>query len=88
MGLRRLFTEHPDSVGESYLQHAGMATSFGLRMLCGGVACLLHAIFPFAFRRTGSDCIIDLHERMVMRRSASARGTASARAHPRVTAAH
>jgi hypothetical protein len=82
MGLRRLFTEHPDSVGETYLQHAGVATSFGVRMLFGGVACLLHAIFPFAFRRTGSDCITDLHDRMVMHRAASAH------AHTRVTAAH
>ena len=82
MGLRRLFTEHPDSVGESYLQHAGVATAFGVRMMFGGIACLLHANFPFAFRRTGSDCITDLHERMVLHRSASAR------AHTRVTAAH
>jgi len=82
MGLRRLFTEHPDSVGESYLQHAGVATSFGLRMMFGGVACLLHAIFPFAFRRTGSDCITELHERMVLHRATSAR------AHTRATAAH
>ena len=82
MGLRRLFTEHPDSVGESYLQHAAVATSFGFRMLGGGVACLLHAIFPFAFRRTGSECISDLHERMVMHRATAGR------AHTRVTAAH
>jgi hypothetical protein len=82
MSLRRLFTEHPESVGESYLQHASVATSFGLRMLFGGIACLLHAIFPFAFRRTGSECITELHERMVTHR------TASAGAQTRVTAAH
>jgi len=82
MRLRRLFTEHPDSVGETYLQHATVATGFGVRMLFGGMACLLHAIFPFAFRRTGSDCITDLHDRMVMHRAASTR------AHTRVTAAH
>ncbi|HEY1283357.1 MAG TPA: DUF6356 family protein [Steroidobacteraceae bacterium] len=82
MGLRRLFTEHPDSVGETYLQHASTATCFGVRMLFGGVACLLHAIFPFAFRRTGSECIAELHERMVLHR------TAASRAQTRITAAH
>jgi len=82
MGLRRLFTEHPGSVGETYLQHASVATGFGLRMVFGGIACLLHAIFPFAFRHTGSHCITDLHERMVLHRSTSPR------AHTRVTAAH
>jgi uncharacterized protein DUF6356 len=87
MGLRRLFTEHPDSVGETYLQHAAMATGFGMRMLCGGMACLLHAIFPFAFRRTGSECITELYDRMVIHRAASTRA-ASPRAHTRVTAAH
>jgi hypothetical protein len=80
MGLRRLFTEHPESVGESYLQHLCVASSFAARMVLGGVACLLHAVFPFAFRRTGSDCITELHERMVLHRS-------SARASTRVTAA-
>jgi hypothetical protein len=45
-------------------------------MLGGGLACLLHAIFPFAFRRTGSECITELHERMVTHRNNSA-----ARAH-------
>ena len=82
MGLRRLFTEHPESVGETYLQHASVAVGFGVRMLFGGVACLLHAILPFAFRRTGSECITDLHERMVQHRAASTH------AQPRVTAAH
>jgi hypothetical protein len=78
MGLRRLFTEHPESVGETYLQHATVATGFGLRMLFGGFACLLHAIFPFAFRHTGSECITELHERMVMHRAAAARAHGSA----------
>lgn len=80
MGIRRLFTEHPESVGETYLQHLFAASGFAVRMVFGGVACLLHAIFPFAFRRTGSECIETLHERMVRNRS-------SAGAHSRATVA-
>jgi hypothetical protein len=68
MGLRRLFTDHPASVGESYLQHLCVAASFGAQMMLGAAACFLHAILPFAFRRTGSECIEQLHDRMVVNR--------------------
>ena len=67
MSLHRLFTDHPDSVGESYVQHMGAAGGFGLRMVLGGLACLVHALLPFLFQRTGSNCVTDLHQRMVAR---------------------
>jgi hypothetical protein len=68
MGIRRLFTEHPASVGETYLQHLCSASGFAFRMLIGAVACFLHALLPFAFQHTGSDCIETLHERMIVKR--------------------
>jgi len=67
--MKRLFTDHPASVGESYGQHFGMATSFGTTMIVAGFACLLHGIFPFLFKKTGSNAIRRLHERMVTNRS-------------------
>jgi hypothetical protein len=67
MTPRRLFTEHPESVGESYADHLWAAGGFGLRMVLGGLACLVHALLPFLFQRTASDCIADLHQRMVAR---------------------
>lgn len=63
------FTDHPASVGESYGQHLAMATGFGLRMIGGGIACLLHGLLPFTFTRTGSRVIADLHGRMITNRS-------------------
>ncbi|MEJ0035158.1 MAG: DUF6356 family protein [Gammaproteobacteria bacterium] len=72
MGIRRLFTEHPASVGETYLEHLCTAIGFSSRMLLGGVACFFHALLPFAFRRTGSECIQQLHDRMVMNRNTHA----------------
>lgn len=66
--LKRLFTAHPASVGESYLQHLGVAVSFGLRMLAGGLACLVHGLFPFLFVTTGSSTVRHLHRRMVTHR--------------------
>lgn len=62
------FTEHPSAVGESYLAHLRTAAGFGWEMIAGGIACLVHALLPFLFVRTGSDCICRLHERMHARR--------------------
>ena len=45
-----------------------MASGFGLRMIAGGLACLVHGIFPFLFTRTGSEAIRELHARMVTHR--------------------
>jgi len=63
------FTEHPASVGEGYFSHMGMAIGFGVRMLVCGVACLIHAVLPFLFVKTGSNTIARLHDTMVINRN-------------------
>jgi hypothetical protein len=68
MRAARLFTEHPESVGETYGQHMLHAGHFGLRMIGGGIACLVHAALPFLFCKTGSRAIAELNERMVIQR--------------------
>lgn len=85
MGIRRLFTEHPASVGETYFQHLCAASGFATRMFFGAIACFLHALLPFAFQHTGSDCIESLHDRMITKRRRNARPV-SAHA-PRASAA-
>jgi len=69
MNLLRAFTEHPASVGESYFGHLLQASTFGLRMIFAGVACVLHGIFPFLFVTTGSDAMKGLNEEMSARRA-------------------
>ena len=64
----RLFTDHPDSVGETYAQHFGQAMGFGFRMIWGGIVCMVHALIPGICPTKGSDMICDLHERMVTNR--------------------
>ena len=76
--LRRLFTEHPASVDETYLEHMQVATSFGTHMILAGLACLVHAVFPFLFVKTGSLAIAALHERMVSKRRRHAPGRLAA----------
>lgn len=76
MSMKALFTEHPDSVGESYVEHMGQAGYFGSRMILAGVACLLHGLLPFLFTRTGSRTIQHLHDRMVANRVRAQRDAA------------
>lgn len=52
------FTQHPHSINESYLEHAYFAGRFGLSMMIAGFACVIHAIFPFVFKKTASDMLI------------------------------
>ncbi len=66
--LNRLFLDHPRSVGESYSEHMTMAGSFGLAMLVGGCACLVHAVLPCLFTSTGSGIVARLYRRMVTHR--------------------
>jgi hypothetical protein len=57
------FTAHPASVGEGYGEHFVFAFAFGARMALGGVAAMVHAIFPFAFITTGSRALDELNAR-------------------------
>jgi hypothetical protein len=71
--LRSLFTEHPASVDETYLQHCISALSFGTKMVVAGVACMVHGLLPALFVTRGSDTICALHERMVVKRRDNSR---------------
>lgn len=68
MLTRVSFTEHPRQVGESYLEHLGVAAAFGGQMIVGGIACLIHGVLPFLCTTSGSRTIASLHRRMVMGR--------------------
>ena len=67
--IERYFIEHPRSVGESYAEHLQAAGSFGATMIVAGLACLVHAIVPGLFIKTGSSAIVRLHDRMIVNRS-------------------
>ena len=66
--LKALFTDHPASVDETYWEHLAVALGFGLTLLAASLACLVHAILPFLFVKTGSSLIDRLHDRMVVNR--------------------
>ena len=68
--LNRWFVSHPKSVGETYLEHASVAGRFGATMVVGGVACMIHAVFPALFPHAASDRVKRLYLRMKSRQPA------------------
>lgn len=68
--LNKLFRDHPAEVGESYGEHFHAAGGFGLRMVAGGMACMVHAVVPALFVTTGSGTVKRLYEQMVAKRAA------------------
>lgn len=63
------FNRHPRDVGETYGEHLAQASGFGASLVTAGLACLVHAVFPFWFERTASRRVQDLHARMSRRRA-------------------
>lgn len=61
--IARIFTNHPASVGESYLEHAAFASRFSLTLFGAACAAMVHAILPFAFEKTASTAVARLYER-------------------------
>jgi len=62
--FRKLFTDHPEAVGETYGEHFAVAASFGFTMIAGGIACLVHALVPGLCKTTGSETIRSLYDRI------------------------
>lgn len=61
--LSRLFHDHPQSVGETYGQHARFAFGISMRLFGAAFAALVHAILPWTFEKTASTIVADLHQR-------------------------
>ncbi|MDH3450971.1 MAG: DUF6356 family protein [Gammaproteobacteria bacterium] len=66
--MLKLFTRHPATVGESYLEHLFAAGGFAVSLLLATVACAVHALLPFLFEQTASARIAALYARMVSNR--------------------
>lgn len=66
--MLRAFTDHPESVGETYLEHMGSAWGFAGVMALAALCCFLHGVFPFAFQKSGSRRVAALYQRMVTNR--------------------
>jgi hypothetical protein len=61
--IARLFQDHPQSVDETYGEHARFAFGFSVKLFAAALAALVHAIFPWMFEKTASRMVADLYAR-------------------------
>ena len=71
--LDRYFVAHPRSVNERYVEHAGAALRFALRLFGAGFAALVHALIPCLFEKTASSMIEAMHDEIAARSNPSQR---------------
>jgi hypothetical protein len=71
--FKRLFLDHPRSIGETYFEHQRNALGYAVSMLAGGIACLLHGLIPGTFVTTGSRTVRKLYNQMLLRATNSER---------------
>ncbi|MDF1758336.1 MAG: DUF6356 family protein [Legionellaceae bacterium] len=65
--MKSLFTEHPSSSGETYLQHFRIAFKIGFILIFSGIACVIHSFLPFIFKSTASKSINNLYKLILKR---------------------
>lgn len=63
-----LFTQHPASVNEHYCEHFKVAATFSAKLLCASMVCIVHAVFPFLFEKTGTKIVQSLYQEMLEKR--------------------
>ncbi len=62
-----LFTKHPRSVNETYLQHLYFASKFGFTLMLKGFINVIHGFLPFLFEQTASDYVKKMAHRFKYR---------------------
>jgi hypothetical protein len=68
---RRLFVDHPRSLGMSWSKHGAGAVAIGATLVGAGLACLVHALVPGWFSQTAGKTVTGMYDHM-MRRKAGA----------------
>ena len=62
--MLKIFTKHPHSIGESYLQHMCTALKFTLIFITLATMAFIHALLPFLFIDTASKKVCKLAKEM------------------------
>ena len=63
-----IWTEHPKSVGETYIEHCAQARWFAGQLFLACFTCLIHGFFPFLYTSTASYIVEDLGMKMTRQR--------------------
>jgi hypothetical protein len=70
-GFRKLFLDHPNSLGMSWAEHGAGAVKVGFALIGAGLAALVHAVVPAIFGETASRTVIRTYEHIQRTRSPS-----------------
>jgi hypothetical protein len=57
----RVFKQHPESVDETYVQHAVFASRFAIKLAAASGAAFIHAIIPVLFKKAASRIVADFY---------------------------
>ena len=60
--MTNIFTKHPKEVGETYLEHMGVAIKISFELLYASFMATVHAIVPAFFQKGASTKIIKLYD--------------------------
>ena len=66
--MYNLFTNHPNKVNETYLEHMWCACKFFIKLQLLSYVALVHAVFPFLFEFTASNGVQKLNNCLKKRR--------------------
>ena len=69
---RRLFVDHPRSLGMSWARHGMGAIVIGATLVGAGAACLVHALVPGWFTQTAGRTVERMHDHMIKRKADAA----------------
>ena len=63
-----IFTDHPRSLGMTWVSHGTGAVRIGAELIGAGAACIIHAIVPAWFTETAGRTVVRLHGVMQKRK--------------------
>ena len=66
---RRMFVNHPRSLGMSWVGHGIGAMKIGGELLGAGLACIVHAIVPGLFTQTAGKTVTRMYDHMASRKA-------------------
>jgi hypothetical protein len=69
--VRKLFLDHPGSLGMSWAQHATGAVAIGATLVGAGAACLVHALVPGWFTQTAGKTVARIYDQIQQRKADS-----------------
>ncbi len=70
--IRRLFVEHPRSLGMGWAEHGFGAAKISAELMGAGLAALVHAIVPGWFTETAGRTVTRIYEHIQSRKAGAA----------------